>query len=457
MHSFSHKISGRAGLFLLLAVLITFSGCGTPSQVRSKVISKEGQATFDQAVLARDLRKLSKVLLPVGETNVFSAGDSQAVLWVKVSELSGEHTIRWEWYGPKGELYQTTGDYTINADGKFRKANTSWHKIAIRGEKAEKLVGKWEVQFYLDNKRVYTKKFSLLPAEIMDSFSRSAPPKKPSAKSTFDLKRTILDAPEGKKDDKKWAVVIGVEKYRSAPPVQAAEDDAILVSDYFHKLAGVPMGNSFLYTNEKATYGNIKRAVTETLAKAVKEDDTIYFYFFGHSLEKDFATYLLPYDGDSKNLAKTAYLLDDLCADLEKLPAKQIVIFLDSAFYGVGKRQLKDGTFTSSTLENAYSNNVYPFSSDKIIIIAAAKAKQLSNYYLKDNHGMFTYYLLKGLVGAADLNVDRQIKVGEIAAYLQKQVSDESLKLFGFSRQVRPIALPTPLFEQQNTLLAEIQ
>jgi hypothetical protein len=57
-------------------------------------------------------------------------------------------------------------------------------------------------------------------------------------------------------------------------------------------------------------------------------------------------------------------------------------------------------------------------------------------------HGVFTYYLLEGLKGAADANHDHQITVGELFDYVSRQVSKQTdgsqhpQKLAGSERQI---------------------
>ncbi len=45
---------------------------------------------------------------------------------------------------------------------------------------------------------------------------------------------------------------------------------------------------------------------------------------------------------------------------------------------------------------------------------------------LRATHGIFSYYLMKGLEGKADENKDKKITNGELIAYLQDNVSQEA-------------------------------
>jgi hypothetical protein len=46
-------------------------------------------------------------------------------------------------------------------------------------------------------------------------------------------------------------------------------------------------------------------------------------------------------------------------------------------------------------------------------------------------HGLFTYYLLEGLAGAADLNGDAIVSLQELYEYIEQQVTQRSRALGG--------------------------
>jgi uncharacterized caspase-like protein len=60
--------------------------------------------------------------------------------------------------------------------------------------------------------------------------------------------------------------------------------------------------------------------------------------------------------------------------------------------------------------------------SEKIVVFAAADSNQISSSYPEKQHGLFTYFLLKGLRGEADKNNDKEIAVDELEVYLVTNV-----------------------------------
>lgn len=356
-------------------------------------------------------------------------------MWVKLDDVAGRHTLRWEWYDPHGKLYLATEDYKVNTDGKYRPYNTSWHKMAIKGEKAATLLGKWQVKVFLDEIPVVNKEFEI--------------------KKGYSLK-DIGQANKVKPDRHKWAVVIGIERYRKSAFVQFAESDARTMRDYLTNYLGVPEENTITLINETATKAEIEVMIKDRLRGLMREGDTFYLYYAGHGIPADDAPYLLPHDGDPDSPAITAYSIDALYKDLDQLPAKNIFVFLDTCFSGRVGREEKEAMLMAGVRPGVLEVKDPLLLSKKIVAMSAAKSNQLSNYYKEEGHGLFTYYLLKGLLGDADSNGDKMIQLKELTSYVEEEVSTASRRLFGLSRQQNPVSMPKPLVDKEETVIVEV-
>jgi len=55
---------------------------------------------------------------------------------------------------------------------------------------------------------------------------------------------------------------------------------------------------------------------------------------------------------------------------------------------------------------------------DDSVILTASGATEVANWYESKRHGMFTYFLIKGLLGDADFNADNLVTAQEIEAFL---------------------------------------
>lgn len=406
-------------------------GCATVPEIK-----ETREISLNKTSLARDVANRQTDSIPIDEASIFSPEDPQALMWVKLDDMAGKHNLRWEWYDPYGKLYLTTGDYKVNTDGKYRPFNTSWHKMAIKGEKAANLPGKWQVKVFLDERPVASREFEI--------------------KKEFSLK-DLGQARKVKSDRRKWAVVIGIERYRKSAPVQFAESDARTMRDYLTNYIGVPEENTITLINDMATKAEIEVTIKDRLKGLFREGDTLYLYYSGHGIPADETPYLLPYDGDSESPKITAYSIDALYSDLDQLPAKNVFVFLDTCFSGRMGREEKENMLLAGARPGILKVKDPLLLSKKIVAFAAAKSNQLSNYYKAEGHGLFTYYLLKGLLGDADANGDKKVAIGELTGYVEDEVSAASRRLFGLSRQQTPVVMPKPLADKGNLEIAEVQ
>jgi uncharacterized caspase-like protein len=72
---------------------------------------------------------------------------------------------------------------------------------------------------------------------------------------------------------------------------------------------------------------------------------------------------------------------------------------------------------------------------DNFTIFSASKNTQISSGLKEAKHGIFSYYLMKGLEGKADSNKDYKITNGELLAYMDLNVSQKAAEL---GRQQNP-------------------
>ncbi len=56
-------------------------------------------------------------------------------------------------------------------------------------------------------------------------------------------------------------------------------------------------------------------------------------------------------------------------------------------------------------------------------VITASRGDQISSSSPELKHGIFSYYLMRGMEGDADANRDGRITAGEMQAYLAENVS----------------------------------
>ncbi len=238
-----------------------------------------------------------------------------------------------------------------------------------------------------------------------------------------------LDPFRGKtarKNKNALALVIGVADYKyTSDPALYADKDAEYFNDYAAIKLGVPDNNIFTITNTEADEVSIKKAVKNWLLRMSAKDKTdVYVFFAGHGLASSDGSnmFLLPYDGDPELLEDSAIDRKQLFADIQAISPRSVTVFLDSCYSG-GTRA--GGTLVASLRPiaiRAKEQNV----PDGFTILSAAKGDQTSQSLEEAKHGLFSYFLMRGLEGDADANNDNQITAGELHSFVTDKVERQS-------------------------------
>jgi Caspase domain len=166
-----------------------------------------------------------------------------------------------------------------------------------------------------------------------------------------------------------------------------------------------------------ATRINILGNLTE-LANAANDGDLLLFYFAGHGHVLGDEAYLLPTDTINGDLfPDTAIPLKRIKDIIQASKARAKVIILDACRSGVAlSRALpqEELAFIKSVFEEA----------EGIAILASSTRDEVAWESFEEGHGVFTYYLLEGLAGAANSRPDQYITLNEIANYVTQKVKE---------------------------------
>ena len=226
-----------------------------------------------------------------------------------------------------------------------------------------------------------------------------------------------------------YAVVIGVEQYRQKlPKADFAVGDARLVSDYLTKVMGYPEENVITLLNDHASNVDLAKYFEKWLPNNVEAGSSVFIYFSGHGAPnpKTGDAYLVPYDGDPSFIAETGYSLRRMYDALDRLPAKKIVVALDSCFSGAGERSvLAEGA--RPLVMNL--RTAAPLSKN-MTVMAASSSDQISSTYRDKGHGLFTYFLLKGIKDEDVVKPDGSIKIDELFGYIKPRVESVARKQY---------------------------
>jgi TPR repeat protein len=233
-------------------------------------------------------------------------------------------------------------------------------------------------------------------------------------------------------DENTFAVIIGNEQYAEDVTVPYAEHDAQVFKEYVQRTFGVP--EKQINYIENAGLNKIRTAV-RWLAKAMEVTNgkgRAIFYYAGHGIpdEASKTAYLLPVDGASGDI-ESAYPLSKLYQELGTIPSERITVFLDACFNG-GKRE---GDMLASARGVAIkAKSTAP--QGKMVIFTAAQGDETAYSFKSQQHGMFTYFLLKKLQDSKG-----NVTLGDLADYLTSEVKRQSFD--ENSKLQTPSAIPS--------------
>ncbi len=187
---------------------------------------------------------------------------------------------------------------------------------------------------------------------MMEQAAEKAAERKIAAQSTRAEKpkdiaiRSDVDTPRHrmKENSNDFALVVGIEDYSGElPDAQFAERDARAIKSHLLAL-GVPERNIKLMVGGQATRGRLEGVLEDWLPRMAKAEGRVFFYFSGAG----------------------------------------------------GRSVLGEGL---RPLVNKVDTSIGPGS--KVVLFAAASPQEVTGSLKDQGHGMFTYYFLKGLGGAA--------------------------------------------------------
>lgn len=219
-----------------------------------------------------------------------------------------------------------------------------------------------------------------------------------------------------------FAVIIGVENYRDLPMVDYATRDAEWVKKYLTQSLGYQEQNVVLLANDRVTRSQLEARFERWLPSQVKHysDAEVFVYYAGHGAPdvNTNQSFLVPYDGDPAYLETTGYPIAKLYKILSELPAKTVNVVLDTCFSGSGGRSV----IAKGTRPMLITVNDPVVAKGNMVVFTAAGGNQISSAYKEKRHGVFTYFYLKGLQGAADKNEDGIVDVEELDIYVKSNV-----------------------------------
>ncbi len=238
---------------------------------------------------------------------------------------------------------------------------------------------------------------------------------------TRDLKTVDLSAKKATVSiPRSYALVVGIAKYKNLPegaqlsfPNRDAED--VYTTLISAEGGQFPAENVHKLIDDKATIANVRHELEVWLPSVTKDDDRVLIYFAGHGFISGGKGYMATYDVSLKDIANTAYPMQQMGEQIGgKIKGKWKVLVTDACHSGAITPE-SDRAQVASTLLDLQKS---------LFSITASRDREQSfeSDQFGGGHGVFTYYVIKGMQGEADTDGDGVVSADELGEYVHTQV-----------------------------------
>jgi peptidoglycan/xylan/chitin deacetylase (PgdA/CDA1 family)/tetratricopeptide (TPR) repeat protein len=217
-----------------------------------------------------------------------------------------------------------------------------------------------------------------------------------------------------------WAVLVGIDEYKGWPRLSYAVNDARAVRDLLVDRYRFKPENVTLLLNGEATRAAILSALGDRLADParVQKDDRVLVFFAGHGVTRRLPSgknlgYLVPVDAEPGSYAGQAISMTTLQDVSDSIPAKHVFFVTDACYSGLA--------LTRGAASGAFLQEVTRRPARQVLTAGGAEEEVADNG--PEGHSIFTWALMQGLGGKADLSGDGFITASELSSYVAPAVS----------------------------------
>lgn len=244
-----------------------------------------------------------------------------------------------------------------------------------------------------------------------------------------------------------WAVLIGISRFKNGDQsvggvqiqnLKSAADDAQAIYDYLRSDEGGGFSDDriLLLKDEGAT----KEAVEQALAKLrqSKPDDFFVLFIAAHGvLAPQFDTqqgrtietpYFILYDTDPRQMAATGLPMRAFENAVQTIPARKGLVLTDTC-HSAGVQLAGRGGEATTRANSQLIDELKKSDAQGVGYLWAADQTEVSledpdlNQGAGQGHGVFTYFVLEGMRGNADQNVDGVVTFDELKKYVRERVA----------------------------------
>lgn len=224
-------------------------------------------------------------------------------------------------------------------------------------------------------------------------------------------------------------ITIGIDKYNNWPQLKTAVSDAREFARLLTDKFGFQTVEKELL-DQDATKESIVALFEDRLRRELNKDDNVIIFFAGHGTTRNDEIggetgYLVPVGAAApgSNERWNDYVpMDQLLESIGKLPARHILVILDSCHSGFALGKSMQLFRDAPRYERDLTSHI-----SRKVITSARQSQLASDNGPVPNHSLFTGLLLQGLEwGKADLDGNGVVTSSELGLYIQQAVGTAS-------------------------------
>jgi hypothetical protein len=225
----------------------------------------------------------------------------------------------------------------------------------------------------------------------------------------------LLSAPAALGPVKRWAVLVGINRYMDFGPLRVCASDVEAITDTLQQSGYENIRSLTDGAERKPTRNEILMAM-ETTAELTGANDLLLFYFSGHGDVENNKGYLIAQDTYHRNLEETGVALSKVKEMMKKAAANKKVIIIDACHAGADLDSKGDKRMTEDFIREVYEK------ARGWAALASCEQGQLSYQWGEKQRSVFTHFLLEALAGEADFHDKKIVSVHDTHLYVLDRV-----------------------------------